>query len=120
MSTCLTCFFFFYIYVSIFQVVDISIDWSHKVLGIFPKLKFADKGSYVQSSTKEYDQLAFKYLSWVLFPLLFIYAIYSLLYQEHRGWYSWLLNMIYGFLLTFGKYFLEYIFRISSVLDWII
>lgn len=62
-----------------------------------------DKGSYVESSTKQYDQLAFKYLSWILFPLLAGYACYSLIYQEHKGWYSWVLNMLYSFLLTFGK-----------------
>lgn len=47
--------------------------------------------------------MAFKYLSWVLFPLLFGYAIYSLVYLEHKGYYSWILSMLYGFLLTFGK-----------------
>jgi len=50
-----------------------------------------------------YVQLAFKYLSWLLYPLLVCYAIYSIMYLEHRGWYSWVLGMLYGFLLTFGK-----------------
>ena len=54
-------------------------------------------------------QLAFKYLSWLLYPLLVGYAIYSVLYLEHRGWYSWVLSMLYGFLLTFGKLLLLYI-----------
>jgi len=48
-------------------------------------------------------QLAFKYLGWVLFPLLVGYAIYSVIYLEHKGWYSFLLSMSYGFLLTFGE-----------------
>lgn len=47
--------------------------------------------------------MAFRYLSWILFPLLGCYAVYSLLYLEHKGWYSWLLSMLYGFLLTFGE-----------------
>ena len=51
------------------------------------------------------SQMAFKYLSWALFPLLVCYAVYSLLYVEHKGWYSWVLSMLYGFLLTFGKCF---------------
>lgn len=93
----------FYVSFHLFQVVNISIDREQKVLGVFPKVIFTDKGSYVESSTRAYDQLAFRYLSWLLYPLLIGYAIYSLLYQEHKGWYSWLLNMIYGFLLTFGK-----------------
>ncbi len=48
-------------------------------------------------------QLAFKYLGVVLFPLFLCYAVYSLLYNEHKGWYSFILNMAYGFLLTFGE-----------------
>lgn len=48
--------------------------------------------------------MAFKYLSWLLFPLLGGYVVYSLLYVEQKGWYSWVLNMLYGFLLTFGKF----------------
>lgn len=47
--------------------------------------------------------MAFRYLSWILFPLLGCYAVYSLLYLEHKGWYSWVLSMLYGFLLTFGE-----------------
>lgn len=73
------------------------------MLGLFPRISFADKGSYTESSTKQYDMLAFRYLSWALYPLLAAYAVYALLYVEHRGWYSFILNMLYGFLLTFGK-----------------
>lgn len=50
------------------------------------------------------EQMAFKYLSWLLYPLFGCYAVYSLLYVEHKGWYSWVLSMLYGFLLTFGKF----------------
>lgn len=97
---------------------------------------FTDKSTYVESSTKIYDdvspfkyrtnlpilesqmfivrrddsspsfpeQMAFRYLSWLLYPLFGCYAVYSLLYVEHKGWYSFVLSMLYGFLLTFGKY----------------
>ena len=44
-----------------------------------------------------------RYLSWALFPLLGGYAVYSVVYMEHKGWYSWVLSMLYGFLLTFGE-----------------
>lgn len=47
--------------------------------------------------------MAFKYLSWLLYPLFGCYAVYSVLYQEHKGWYSFVLGMLYGFLLTFGE-----------------
>lgn len=106
------------------KVVNISIDREQKVLGVFPKVIFTDKGSYIESSTKQYDQLAFRYLSWLLYPLLIGYAIYSLIYQEHKGWYSWLLNMIYGFLLTFGfimmtpQLFINYKLKSVAHLPW--
>ncbi|KAJ4443509.1 hypothetical protein ANN_05181, partial [Periplaneta americana] len=82
-------------------VMDINVNSEARIFGLIPRISFSDKGSYIESSTKEYDMLAFRYLSWALYPLLGGYAVYSLLYQEHRGWYSFVLNMLYGFLLTF-------------------
>jgi len=106
------------------KVADISLNWENKVWGVLPRVAFKDKGSYVESSTKQYDELAFKYLSWVLFPLLGCYAIYSLIYLHHKGWYSWVLNMIYGFLLTFGfitmtpQLFINYKLKSVAHLPW--
>lgn len=106
------------------KVLDISFASGRKVFGFIPMPEFKDKGSYVESSTKEYDELAFKYLSWALFPLLAGYAIYSLLYLEHKGWYSWVLNMLYGFLLTFGfimmtpQLFINYKLKSVAHLPW--
>ena len=48
--------------------------------------------------------MAFKYLGFLLFPMLIGYGVYSMLYNEHKGWYSFILNMIYGFLLMFGEH----------------
>lgn len=69
-------------------------------------------------------QMAFRYLSWILFPLLGCYAVYSLLYLEHKGWYSWVLSMLYGFLLTFGEQALAALGtpprgRLSSTRSWL-
>ena len=86
------------------KVLNLTIDYQNKYLGLVPRLKITHKVSYTQTNTNEYDKLAFKYLSWVLFPLVVGYAIYSLMYHEHKGWYSWVLSMIYGFLLTFGNF----------------
>jgi hypothetical protein len=105
------------------KCMDVSIDYERKWLGIIPRLVIKDKGSYV-SMTKQYDMMAFKYLSWALYPLLVGYAIYSLLYQEHRGWYSWVLSMLYGFLLTFGfimmtpQLFINYKLKSVAHLPW--
>ena len=43
-----------------------------------------------------------KYLSWVLYPLVLGYGIYSLIYEPHKSWYSWLLNSLVGAVYTFG------------------
>ena len=88
----------------IHKVVDVSIDPENQFLGIFPKFIFKDKGSYEESGTKEFDRMAFKYLGVALFPLAVGYCIYSMIYNEHKGWYSFVLSSIYGFLLTFGKF----------------
>ncbi|CAG0880629.1 unnamed protein product [Darwinula stevensoni] len=108
----------------IHKVVDIKMNQENRIFGIFPKISFQDKGSYVESSTKRFDEMAFKYLSWALFPLLACYSIYSLLYLEHKGWYSFVLSMLYGFLLTFGfimmtpQLFINYKMKSVAHLPW--
>ncbi|CAJ0576638.1 unnamed protein product, partial [Mesorhabditis spiculigera] len=106
------------------KVMDVTVDYQNKYFGIIPRLNFADKGSYLESDTKVYDQMAFKYLSWLLFPLLGGYAVYSVMYNEHRGWYSFVLSMLYGFLLTFGfitmtpQLFINYKLKSVAHLPW--
>ncbi|XP_032231498.1 cleft lip and palate transmembrane protein 1 homolog [Nematostella vectensis] len=106
------------------KVVNIKLDRENRILGMFPRISFEDKESYVESSTRVYDQMAFKYLSWALFPLLVCYCIYSLFYVEHKGWYSWVLSMLYGFLLTFGfitmtpQLFINYKLKSVAHLPW--
>ncbi|KAG8143534.1 putative Cleft lip and palate associated transmembrane protein [Naja naja] len=102
----------------------VQLDRENKIAGIFPRLTFKDKSTYIESSTKIYDDMAFRYLSWILFPLLGCYAVYSLLYMEHKGWYSWILSMLYGFLLTFGfitmtpQLFINYKLKSVAHLPW--
>jgi len=106
------------------KVIDIKVDRENKLFGILPRVWFQDKSTYTQSETKKYDMMAFKYLSWALFPLLACYAVYSVIYLEHKGWYSWLLGMIYGFLLTFGfiamtpQLFINYKLKSVAHLPW--
>ncbi|XP_076056707.1 putative lipid scramblase CLPTM1 isoform X2 [Oratosquilla oratoria] len=105
------------------KVTDVSFNHEKRILGI-PLLKFRDKGTYVQSLTKQYDEMAFRYLSILLFPLLGGYSVYSIVYQEHKGWYSFVLSMFYGFLLTFGfimmtpQLFINYKLKSVAHLPW--
>ncbi|EDV30818.1 uncharacterized protein Dana_GF14857 [Drosophila ananassae] len=108
----------------IHKVVDIDYNREQKIFGILPRISFQDKGSYSESSTKEYDKLAFKYLGWACFPLLVAYFVYSLIYNEHKGWYSFVLNMLYGYLLTFGfilmtpQLFINYKLKSVAHMPW--
>ncbi|KAK7104349.1 putative lipid scramblase CLPTM1 [Littorina saxatilis] len=106
------------------KVVNIERHPGETWFGVIPRVSIEYKTTYTESATKQYDLLAFKYLSWGLYPLLGIYAVYSLVYQEHRGWYSWVLNMLYGFLLTFGfimmtpQLFINYKLKSVAHLPW--
>ncbi|EDV29106.1 uncharacterized protein TRIADDRAFT_49806 [Trichoplax adhaerens] len=89
-----------------------------------PRISIQDRATYEESPTKEYDRMAFKYLSWALFPMFACYTVYSLLYHEHKGWYSFCLGICYGFLLMFGfimmtpQLFINYKMKSIAHLPW--
>jgi len=49
-----------------------------------------------------YDKLAFRYVSYVAIPLLAGYTIYSLIYESHKGWYSFVISTLTSFVYMFG------------------
>merc|ERR1740137_281218 len=106
------------------KVQDVSFDFENKVLGLFPRIKLDDKKDYKDSGTKEFDRMAFKYLGMAFFPLAFCYCIYSVIYNEHKSWYSFVLGSCYGFLLTFGfimmtpQLFINYKLKSVAHLPW--
>jgi len=106
------------------KVSDCSFDYENKVLGVFPRLVIAERKEYDESGTKEYDRMAFKYLGMAFFPIAFCYCIYSVFYNEHKGWYSFVLGSMYGFLLTFGfimmtpQLFINYKLKSVAHLPW--
>lgn len=55
-----------------------------------------------EDDTAKYDAIAFKYLKWLSYPLLAGYAIYSLYYDEHKSWYSYVLKTLVEFVYMFG------------------
>lgn len=81
-----------------------KIKMASKVISIdkFPYFKLEDKDSYVKSETKEYDRIAMGYMSKLSIPLIGGYAIYSMFYNEHKSWYSFVLNTLVGCIYTFG------------------
>merc|ERR1712142_352608 len=106
------------------KVQDVSFDFENKFLGLFPRIKLDDKKDYEDSGTKEFDRMAFRYLGMVFFPLAFCYCIYSVIYNEHKSWYSFVLGSCYGFLLTFGfimmtpQLFINYKLKSVAHLPW--
>ncbi|KAF9226832.1 cleft lip and palate transmembrane 1 [Gyrodon lividus] len=55
-----------------------------------------------EKKTQEYDKLAFRYVSYVAIPLLAGYSVYSLVYETHRGWYSFIISTLTSFVYMFG------------------
>ncbi|KAI5290453.1 hypothetical protein KEM54_001515 [Ascosphaera aggregata] len=82
---------------------------------------FEDKHKLTEAEkkTKEYDEIAFKYLYIIAVPLLLAYAAYSLVYEAHKGWYSFVIETLvgsvyaYGFLMMVPGLYINY--RLKSV-----
>ena len=55
-----------------------------------------------EKKTQEYDALAFRYVSYGAIPCLAGYTIYSLVYETHRGWYSFVISTLTSFVYMFG------------------
>jgi len=77
------------------------------------------KLSDTEQKTKEYDEIAFKYMYIAGVPLLIGYAMYSLIYETHKSWYSFIITSLvgsvyaYGFLMMVPSLYINY--RLKSV-----
>lgn len=56
----------------------------------------------VAQVTMEADYFAIRYLSILLFPMIFASIIYSLVYEKHASWYSWFISSLTSCVYTFG------------------
>jgi len=68
----------------------------------FPFFKMRPKQAIYMETTEKYDSVAVKWMYICLIPFFIGYIIYSLLYDEHKGWYSFILNTLVGFIYLFG------------------
>ncbi|KAF5198070.1 Cleft lip and palate transmembrane protein 1-like protein [Thalictrum thalictroides] len=102
------------------KAMHIEIDRSGRI----PMLRFRDRDSYATNKTKEYDDMAMKYLSYVLFFLVACSSIYSLKYERHRSWYSWILSSLtscvymFGFIMMCPQLFINYKLKSVAHLPW--
>ncbi len=84
-------------------------------------IAFEDKHvlSETEKKTEEYDQIAFRYMYMIAVPLVIAYAIYSLMYDTHKSWYSFIITTLvgsvyaYGFLMMVPSLYINY--RLQSV-----
>ncbi|KAL6072918.1 Cleft lip and palate transmembrane protein 1 like protein, variant 2 [Balamuthia mandrillaris] len=99
---------------------DVSYSWPQ---GSYPRIHFKAKSTYT-AKTKEYDDKAMQWLSYVLYPLVACYAVYSLMYQTHKSWYSWILSSLTGAIYTFGfimmtpQLFINYKLKSVAHMPW--
>ncbi|KAJ7126473.1 cleft lip and palate associated transmembrane protein [Mycena crocata] len=86
------------------KAVDISVIPSPAGSLLPYKIDIKDKHvlSEDEKKTQEYDKLAFRYVSYAAFPLLAGYTVYSLMYESHRGWYSFVISTLTSFVYMFG------------------
>jgi hypothetical protein len=72
------------------------------------------KLSELEKKTQDADAVAFTWLVWLMIPLLFAYAGYSLYYDTHKSWYSFIITTLvgsvyaYGFLLMLPALYINY------------
>ncbi|ONM17212.1 Transmembrane CLPTM1 family protein [Zea mays] len=102
------------------KAMHIEVDRSGKI----PMLRFRDRESYAQNKTKEYDAIAMKYLTYVLFLLVVGFSIYSLKYEKHKSWYSWILSSMtscvymFGFIMMCPQLFINYKLKSVAHMPW--
>ncbi|KAJ1918558.1 hypothetical protein IWQ60_007470 [Tieghemiomyces parasiticus] len=77
-----------------------------------------------ENRTQEYDETAYRYLTYLAYPLLAGYAGYSLYYEEHKSWYSFVINTLVGFVYAFGfitmtpQLFINYKLKSVAHMPW--
>lgn len=87
------------------------------------KITFEDKHklSETEEKTKEYDEIAFQYLYLIAIPLLGAYAVYSLVYDTHKSWYSFVITTLvgsvyaYGFLMMVPSLYINYRLKVCAL-----
>ena len=92
----------------------------------FPFFKMVDrvKPTKLVAKTQEYDELAFTYLKYLLFPLLVGYACWSYIYETHKSNYSFVVSTLVGFVYMFGfismtpQLFINYKLKSVAHMPW--
>ncbi|XP_033980919.1 cleft lip and palate transmembrane protein 1-like protein [Trematomus bernacchii] len=101
------------------KALKIQVFWK----GGKPTFRFG-KMDESERRTEHYDTLAMKYLSYLLYPLCIGGAVYALVFQRYKSWYSWLINSLvngvyaFGFLFMLPQLFVNYKLKSVAHLPW--
>ncbi|CBZ52256.1 hypothetical protein NCLIV_020430 [Neospora caninum Liverpool] len=68
----------------------------------FPYIHLDFMKSYTESHTQEFDSIAIRWMSIILAPCVAGYAIYALLNNKYRSWFSYIISVLAGSVYTFG------------------
>eukprot|EP00912_Choanoflagellata_sp_UC4_P001939 UC4_evm5s1242 len=110
----------------------VSIVYLH---GFMPIISVKDREEYKESDTKKYDDMAMTYLGLAAIPLLSCYAVYSFMYEEHAGLWSYIIGNIhidspcnkgtlaggvytFGFIMMTPQLFINYKLKSVAHLPW--
>uniref|UniRef100_A0A665TWF2 Lipid scramblase CLPTM1L n=1 Tax=Echeneis naucrates TaxID=173247 RepID=A0A665TWF2_ECHNA len=100
------------------------IEVSSYIVVLFSHVKQFGKLDESERRTEEYDTLAMKYLSYLLYPLCIGGAVYALIFLRYKSWYSWLINSLvngvyaFGFLFMLPQLFVNYKLKSVAHLPW--
>ncbi|KAA1086202.1 hypothetical protein PGTUg99_001269 [Puccinia graminis f. sp. tritici] len=89
------------------KAVDINfVSHGQGNIKFLPWVKVTDKHVLTEDEKKTQEFVptddSFRWVSYVTVPSLLGYTIYSLLYHEHRGWYSFTISTLSSFVYAFG------------------
>lgn len=104
------------------RAFEVSVEW--KQGSLLPSITWEDQEEYAKSRAKEFDDMAMSHLGFVAFPLVVGYACYSLLYDQHKSYYSWVLSSLTGFVYAFGfilmtpQLFINYKLKSVAHMPW--
>ena len=91
--------------------------------GLMPTFNFSES-TKEEKESNEYDSIAMKKLSYLLYPIIVCGAVYSLVYNQHKSWYGWAINSLvngiyaFGFLFMTPQLFMNYKLKTVAHLPW--
>ncbi|XP_077299967.1 lipid scramblase CLPTM1L [Arctopsyche grandis] len=103
------------------KILHIDIDWRERKLRVATVSEDINKA---EMRTREVDAEAMQYLSYILYPICVCGAVYSLIYQPHKSWYSWTLHSMvngvyaFGFIFMLPQLFINYRLKSVAALPW--